>query len=281
MVTEGPDRADPVGALIDYLSGSPEENAQHLIMRRAFLNVFLHDPQVSEFLQGWHDETLLWELKSYLEKVIDGEKTRYWDEVLDPDGMKNLDLRNNPLILESLASPETVDLYCGGVIERALQAVSGQGGDPMWGSEPAWPDFLAEAKRFVAGLGLPYPWLVIALLGEFGRRSGLADIVKRTCSTTYLGSGFPRWEWAYELEPSRPQPAAAVEAISLRDSTQDALTKWAVWFYRAEIRGQPIRSIARAEFGICSDRRSDIKRGIARAKELLALTVHGVPEDST
>ena len=133
VATNRPDREDAVGDLVDYLTGSPAENAQHVIARRAFLAVFRGDPQVGDLLQRWEDATCLWEFRSYLETVIIVEKARYWHEVLDPDGRTNFDRSNNHLTLDSPASPETVEFCCGGVIERALQAVSGVGDDPMWG----------------------------------------------------------------------------------------------------------------------------------------------------
>jgi hypothetical protein len=270
------EREDAVGALIDYLTGSADENAQHVIARRAFLDAFLGDPQVGELLRRWEDETQPWVLKRYLEIVIDGEKAHYWETVLDPEGKRNLDLWNTPLALESQPSPATYDVsYCGGVIERALRAASDQGNDPTFGPEPAWPDFVTEAKDFVVGLGLPYPWLVIALLGEFGRRYlDALDIV--TCPTSDHGCGNvpPRLLREYE----RLEAATASAGAPVPHRVSNALERWAEWFYRREVRKDSIRSIAQAAFDAERDRRKDVRDGIARVKELFDLTVHGIPE---
>ena len=136
------------------------------------------------------------------------------------------------------------------------------------GAEPAWPDFVTEAKDYVVGLGLPYPWLVVALLGEFGRRY-LADLAIVTCPTSDHGCG--EMPWGRLREHQRLEPATASDEALVPCHVRKALRRWAEWFYRREVRGDSIRSIARAAFGPEDDRRKDVRDGIARVKEFSAL----------
>jgi hypothetical protein len=272
------DCQDAVGDLFDYLTGSPVENAQHILARRAFLRVFLTDDRVDDLFRRWEEESALFCLEDDLKQAIKFEAVRYWDEVLNPDGKADIDLwRLPPSAIESLPAPSTVRDRCGGPIERALQKVSDDRNPAGRYPEPLWPDFVAETKGFVAGLGLPYPWLVVAVLGEFGRRFLLPDFEIPTHPSWYDGSGYLPGAWLRRRDRGWPEPAGDADTTLVPERAREALPKWAEWFYRSRVRGESIRSIARAAFGTEVDRRKDVKDGIARVEALFELTAHGVP----
>ena len=163
-----------------------------------------------------------------------------------------------------------------------------------------------EIYRFVEDIGLPYQWLAWELLGLYFARvlvddfswrfTGSLDVEDTAysqpspefhCDISFdaragetVGQAIER----LEIE-SRSQIAEARQELTrfvdilprgrVPDRTRKSLRRDAEWFYRHKVAGESIRSIASQAFTkegrMDDDRRKDVRRGITKVGDLLAL----------
>jgi hypothetical protein len=143
--------------------------------------------------------------------------------------------------------------------------------------ERAWPSLAAEAERFVIGLRVPYPWLVLALLREFLSRFVVLAQIDDPGPVTITRFGWIRWRWPGCQDgglgrPGPPQFMVPDEVPKVEEPMCSTVQRKARWFYSKTVRGDSIRSIARAEFGDeDGDHRSEVRKGIAVVGRLFDL----------
>ena len=163
-----------------------------------------------------------------------------------------------------------------------------------------------EIYRFVQDIGLPYQWLAWELPGLYLAGVLVDDFSWRFTSsldvedTSYsqpspefhceilfdaragetVGQTIERLglELSSQIAEARQELTRFVKPLPrgrVPNRTRTSLRRYAEWFYRHKVAGESIRSIASQEFTkedrINDDRRKDVRRGITKVGNLLAL----------
>ena len=167
----------------------------------------------------------------------------------------------------------------------------------------AFRQVVDEIYQFVEDIGLPYQWLAWELLGLYFARVLVDDFSWRfTGSLDVEDTAYSQPSPEFHCEISFDARAGetvgqAIERFEIESRTQVAEAKqeltrfvnllprgrrtskrhrqYAEWFYRNKVAGESIRSIASQEFTeeerISDERRKDVREGITKVGDLLAL----------
>lgn len=283
----------------DNLKGESQgENERHVIVRGVFLDLFFSDERTNAFIDTLISRSpLVTEKLSEIAKISDRLAT-----MPEPQEVEiSWDYENGSKV--SSDSDGEIKSLAG----EATEILRGFRSELMEHfSSSEFQQTVDEIYRFVEDIGLPYQWLAWELLGLYFARvlvddfswrfTGSLDVEDTAysqpspefhCDISFdaragetVGQAIER----LEIE-SRSQIAEARQELTrfvdilprgrVPDRTRKSLRRDAEWFYRHKVAGESIRSIASQAFTkegrMDDDRRKDVRRGITKVGDLLAL----------
>jgi hypothetical protein len=244
------------------------DNVRHEIVRSAFMNALLQDERVRDLFDTW------WQ------RVGGPEKARAIAEVLR---------ERMEMLSRAKDAPQ-------GEADRAIESIAAdlqRMREALVADLASCPDLVSESFAFVKSVGLPWPWVGTDLMKCFVIGTAASVFNEQIEFRTWVedddppavalefhfatregetvGQALARLSEDVDLFRRKlavpPRPRGTIPKATVR-----ALQRNAIWFYRAEVMGEPILSIARSEFDEDGPkRRKDVRGGIARAKQLLGL----------
>ena len=283
----------------DNLAGNSQgDNERHVIVRGAFLDLFLQDERTHALVATCVDrspntkETLLWisKISDRLAAMSGAQEVGLsWDH---ENGFKVSSDSGDEIKLLAGEATEILRGFRSGIME-------------YWNSG-AFQQVVGEIYRFVEDIGLPYRWLVLELLTLYIARvfvddlswcfTGSLDVEDTTYSQP---SPEFRHEFSFDARAgetvgqaierleieARNQVAKARRGLTrfvnplprgrMPNHASESLEKSAEWFYRNKVAGESIRSIASQAFTegdrASDERRKDVRRSIQQAEDLLSL----------
>jgi hypothetical protein len=271
----------PGHRLVNRVAGSSEgDNLRHLIVRAEFLRLLHQDERVQALHTKWAvgigflipHLRLVESLRSLATLTGLGDWRRVPGSPIDP--ARSGDPRRTEELVE--VANEALLAFCS----------------VRWNHE----EIMDEACQFVTNLGLPWLWLVLWLVDTFNLKivamsewgsveTTLSirrpDLPPPPCEATFLAEPGEtlsniRRRFNEELDRWRQQVAESDMPRGKRPgrTEEETLKTYAAWFYRKEVKGESVRSIARDVFGKEQDRRKDIYDGLDRARKLLDLAAY-------
>jgi len=283
----------------DNLKGNTQgENERHVIVRGVFLDLFFSDERTNTFIDTLTSRSpLVKEKLSEIAKISDRLAT-----MPEPQEMERSWNYENGFKISSDSDGEIKSL--AGEATEILRGFRSELMEHFSSSE--FQQTVDEIYRFVEDLGLPYQWLAWELWGLYFARvlvddfswrfTGSLDVEDTAysqpspefhCDISFdaragetVGQAIER----LEIE-SRSQIAEARQELTrfvdilprgrVPDRTRKSRRRDAEWFYRHKVAGESIRSIASQAFTkegrMDDDRRKDVRRGITKVGDLLAL----------
>ena len=283
----------------DNLKGESQgENERHVIVRGVFLDLFFSDERTNTLIDTLTSRSpLVKEKLSEIAKISDRLAT-----MPEPQEMERSWNYENGFKISSDSDGEIKSL--AGEATEILRGFRSELMEHFSSSE--FQQTVDEIYRFVEDLGLPYQWLAWELLGLYFARvlvddfswrfTGSLDVEDTAysqpspefhCDISFdaragetVGQAIER----LEIE-SRSQIAEARQELTrcvkplprgrVPNRTSTNLRRYAEWFYRNKVARESIRSIASQVFTegerTDDDRRKDVRRGITKAVDLLAL----------
>jgi hypothetical protein len=283
----------------DNLKGNTQgDNERHVIVRGVFLDLFFSDEQTNAFIDALISRSpLVKEKLSEIAKISDRLATMAEAQEVEI----SWDYENGFKVPSD--SEDEIKLLAG----EATEILRGFRSESMEHfSSGGFQQTIYEIYRFVEDIGLPYQWLAWELLGLYFARvlvddfswrfTGSLDVEDTAysqpspefhCDISFdaragetVGQAIER----LEIE-SRSQIAEARQELTrfvdilprgrVPDRTRKSLRRDAEWFYRHKVARESIRSIASQAFTqegrMDDDRRKDVRRGITKVGDLLAL----------
>jgi len=283
----------------DNLKGESQgENERHVIVRGVFLDLFFSDERTNTFIDTLISRSpLVKEKLSEIAKISDRLAT-----MPEPQEMESSWDYENGFKISSDSEGEIKSL--AGEATEILRGFRSELMEHFSSSE--FQQAVDEIYRFVEDIGLPYQWLAWELLGLYFARVLVDDFSWRfTGSLDVEDTAYSQPSPEFHCEiifdaragetvgqaierleiESRSQIAEARQELTrfvdilprgrVPDRTRKSLRRDAEWFYRHKVAGESIRSIASQAFTkegrMDDDRRKDVRRGITKVGDLLAL----------
>ena len=283
----------------DNLRGNSQgDNERHVIVRGVFLDLFFRDERTNAFIDTLIScSPLVKEKLSEIAKISDRLATMAESQEVEI----SWDYENGFKVPSD--SEDEIKSLAG----EATEILRGFRSELMEHfSSSEFQQTVDEIYRFVEDLGLPYQWLAWELLGLYFARVLVDDFSWRFTGSfdvedTAYSQPSPEFHCEIifdaragetvgqaierlEIE-SRSQIAEARQELTrfvdilprgrVPDRTRKSLRRDAEWFYRHKVAGESIRSIASQAFTkegrMDDDRRKDVRRGITKVGDLLAL----------
>jgi hypothetical protein len=283
----------------DNLRGNSQgDNERHVIVRGVFLDLFFRDERTNAFIDTWVNRSPpLKERLSEIAKISDRLAA-----MSEPQEVEiSWDYENGFKVCSD--SDDEIKLLFG----EATGILRGFRSEIMeYLNSGAFRQVVDEIYQFVEDIGLPYQWLAWELLGLYFARvlvddfswrfTGSLDVEDTAysqpspefhCDISFdaragetVGQAIERLEIELrtQIVEAREELTRFVDILprgKMPNRTRESLRKYAEWFYRHKVAGESIRSIASQAFTkegrMDDDRRKDVRRGITKVGDLLAL----------
>jgi len=281
-------RKETVPERDDLLGDSDGDNARHVIIRGAFLDLLFKDKRINTVIEGWVNRTPLKARFEHLVTTLDElaviSKVPLREIPWDEEAGFTPTIDDNDEVLRASGQQATLG------VREFLDEVRSFPSTDVFGC------VVNDIVQLVESLDMPYQWLVLELAQVYFARLFINDY-----SWQYAGNleveesadyqSTPEVDFKFhtlggetvkqavdrlksEVEQVTDERTRFVERLprgSVPDQTQPILTKYAEWLYRNKVTGASIRSIATQDFLGEYDRRKDVRDGIIKAQELLSL----------
>ena len=283
----------------DNLRGNSQgDNERHVIVRGVFLDLFFRDERTNAFIDTLINRSPpLKERLSEIAKISDRLAA-----MPEPQEVEiSWDYENGFKV--SSDSDDEIKSLAG----EATEILRGFRSEIMeYLNSDAFRQVVDEIYQFVEDIGLPYRWLALELCGLYIARVFVDDFSWRFTGSldvedTAYSQPSPEFHCEISVDAragetvgqaierleleSRTQIAEARQELTrfvdilprgkMPNRTRESLRKYAEWFYRHKVAGESIRSIASQAFTkegrMDDDRRKDVRRGITKVGDLLAL----------
>ena len=283
----------------DNLKGNTQgENERHVIVRGVFLDLVFSDERTNAFI-----DTLISRSPLVKEKLSDIAKiSDRFVAIPEPQDVEISWDYEDGFKVPSDSEDEIKSL--AGEATEILRGFRSELMEHFSSSE--FQQAVDEIYRFVEDIGLPYQWLAWELLGLYFARvlvddfswrfTGSLDVEDTAysqpspefhCDISFdaragetVGQAIERLEIELrtQIVEARQELTRFVDILPrgrVPDRTRKSLRRDAEWFYRHKVSGESIRSIASQAFTkegrMDDDRRKDVRRGITKVGDLLAL----------
>ena len=283
----------------DNLKGSSQgDNERHVTVRRVFLDLLFNDERTNALIGTWVNRRPLGK-----ERLL--EIAKISDRFVAIPGAQDVEISwdyENGFKVRSDSDEEIKSLA-----REATEILSGYQSEIMeYCNSDTYRQITDEIYQFVEDIGLPYQWLVLELWGLYFARVLVDDfswhfVDSFDVEDTAYSQPSPEFHSEFSFDTrsvetvgqaierlkieSRTQVAEAIQELTrfvkplprgrVPNRTRTSLRRYAEWFYRHKVAGESIRSIASQEFTkedrINDDRRKDVRLGIKKVGDLLAL----------
>ena len=283
----------------DNLKGESQgENERHVIVRGVFLDLFFSDERTNTFI-----DTLTSRSPQFKEILLGIAKIS--DRFVAIPGAQDVEISwdyENGFKVPSDSEDEIKSL--AGEATEILRGFNSELMEHFSSGE--FQQAVDEIYRFVEDIGLPYQWLAWELWGLYFARVLVDDFSWRFTGSldvedTAYSQPSPEFHWEFSFDDRAGETVGqAIERLGLESRSQIAearqeltrfvdihprgrkpnrtrgiLQKYTEWFYRNKVAGESIRSIASQVFTegerTDDDRRKDVRGGITKVGDLLAL----------
>jgi hypothetical protein len=276
-----PAAAQPPIGYLDTLHGSTlADNKRHYIVRHELMRLLLACTQVCALFSEWESRTGLGAIVDEIRAAMAALEVVVASE--QPQALAG------PALDLELATPPVLQ-----ALERYQHAIARFNAASAASHRYVWDGADSFIVNLPGGQDLSWPWLRQDLVRAFMLRlhARLEDRRPRASELyrpVYLDAPSPRESFTFTPVPDESAAAAVArfdrEADEYRarlargilpdgwgaDQDSEALKRYAAWVYESAVQDKSIRQIAIEAFPETKDR-SHVRRGIARARALLAL----------